>query len=149
MMPQRRARTKCANTVDTNGGSEYCSHRATTEPTAKCLRCGRVRHFRSAEAAAKAAPNGRICAMRVRLAAIGEAVRGFAQAQVDKARELIADGGLVPTNRPGVFRAVSSKGDETYLTHSDVCNCPAGLRARPCYHLAAARILTATTRKAA
>ena len=115
----------------------------TTEHTAKCLRCGRVRHFRSAEAAAKAAPNGRICAMRVRLAAIGEAVRGFAQAQVDKARELITDGGLVPTGRPGVFRAVSSNGTDTYLVHSATCNCPAALHGRQCYHVAAARILAA------
>ncbi len=118
-----------------------------TEHTAKCLRCGRVRRFRTAEAAAKAAPNGRVCAMRVRLAAISEAVKDFATAAVDKARELIADGGLVPTSRPGVFRSVSSKGDgTTYLTHSAACNCPAGLRGRQCYHLAAARILTAATR---
>ena len=114
------------------------------EHTAKCLRCGRVRHFRTAVAAQAAGPHGRICAMRVRLAAITEAVKGFAQAQVDKARELIADGGLVPTSRPGVFRSVSSNGVDRYLTHSAVCNCPAGLRGRQCYHLAAARILTAT-----
>ena len=78
---------------------------STTEHTAKCLKCGRIRHFRTAEAAAKAGPHGRICAMRVRLAAISEAVKGFAAAQVEKARELIADGGLVPTGRPGVFRS--------------------------------------------
>jgi len=122
---------------------------STAAHTAKCLTCGRVRRFRSAEAAAKAAPSGRICRAKLRLAALAEAVAGFAAAQVDKARELIADGGIIATNRPGVFRAVSSKGDESYLTHSDVCNCPAGLRGRQCYHLAAARILTATTRKAA
>ena len=119
---------------------------STTEHTAKCLKCGRVRHFRTAEAAAKAGPHGRICAMRVRLAAISEAVKGFAAAAVDKAREAIADGGFVPTRRPGVFRAVSSNGVDRYLTHSAVCNCPAGLRGRQCYHLAAVRILTATTR---
>ena len=113
--------------------------------TAKCLRCGRVRRFRTAEAAAKSAPHGRICAARIRLAAITEAVRGFAQAQVDKARELIADGGLVPTSRPGVFRAVSSKGDGTYLTHPATCSCAAARRGRatPCYHSLAAAILVA------
>jgi hypothetical protein len=116
----------------------------TTSHTAKCLRCGRVRHFRTAEAAAKAAPHGRICAAKVRLAAIAEAVKGFAAAQVDKARELIADGGFVSTSRKGVFQAVSSNGTDRYLTHSAACNCPAGLRGRQCYHLAAARILTAT-----
>ena len=116
--------------------------------TARCLRCGRVRRFRTAEAAAKSAPHGRICAARIRLAAITEAVRGFAQAQVDKARELIADGGLVPTGRPGVFRAVSSKGTDQYMVHSAVCNCPAGLRGRQCYHLLAARLVMATGRTA-
>ena len=104
----------------------------TTDHTAKCLRCGRVRRFRTAEAALTASPHGRVCAARIRLAAITEAVRGFAQAQVDKARELIADGGLVPTSRPGVFRAVSSKGDETYLVSAKgLCNCPGSLRADP------------------
>ena len=122
----------------------------TTEHTAKCLRCGRVRHFRSADAAAKAAPHGRICAMRIRLAAINEAVKGFASAQVDKARELISDGGLIPPGRPGVFRAVSSKGDGTYLTHPATCSCPAAKRgkATPCYHSLGARILVATAKAA-
>jgi len=113
--------------------------------TAKCLNCGRIRHFHTAAAARRSAPYGRICAAKVRLAALNEAIKGFATAAVDKARELIADGGLVPTGRPGVYRSVSSKGDgTTYLTHSAACNCPAGLRGRQCYHLAAARILTAT-----
>jgi hypothetical protein len=115
--------------------------------TAKCLNCGRVRHFRSAAAAKAANPNGRICRMKIRLAAINEAVRGFAAAQVDKARELIADGGLIPTRRPGIFQAVSSNGTDTYLVSAKgVCNCPAGLRsgkADRCYHTAAARILDA------
>ena len=115
------------------------------EHTAKCLKCGRTRRFRTAAAAVKAAPYGRICKARVLLAALNEAIRGFAQAQVDKARELIADGGLIPTTRRGVFRSVSSNGTDTYLTHSAACNCPAGLHGRLCYHLAAARILTATT----
>jgi len=123
-----------------------------TEHTAKCLKCGRVRHFHSAAAARHAAPYGRICAVRVRLAALNEAIRGFAQAQVDKARELIADGGLIPTGRPGVFRAVSSKGTDTYLTSAKGnCNCPHGLRvttAKFCYHVAGARILVASGKAA-
>ena len=115
--------------------------------TAKCLRCGRVRRFRTAEAAAKSAPHGRICAARIRLAAITEAVRGFAQAQVDKAREMIADGCFVPTSRPGVFRVVSSDGERTYLAHSDTCNCPSGLRrlfACTCKHSLGVRLIMAT-----
>jgi len=81
--------------------------------------------------------------MRVRLAAMTEAVKGFAQAQVEKARELISDGGIVATKRPGVFRAVSSNGTDQYLVHSAVCSCPAGLRSVRCYHRAAASILLA------
>jgi hypothetical protein len=104
----------------------------------RCLRCGRILRV--------SVGYGPVCRAKIRLAMINEAVKGFAAAAVDKARELIADGGLVPTSRPGVFRSVSSKGDgTTYLTHSAACNCPAGLRGRQCYHLAAARILTATT----
>jgi hypothetical protein len=114
---------------------------STAQPTARCLRPGCGRKLTSAKSVATG--YGPVCRARIRAAAMAEAVKGFAAAQIDKARELIADGGIIPTNRPGVFRAVSSKGDETYLTHRDVCNCPAGLRARPCYHLAAARILTA------
>ena len=115
----------------------------TTEHTAKCLKCGRVRHFRSAAAAKAAKPTGRVCAARIRLAMFNEAIRGFAAAQVEKAREAIADGAFIPTGRRGVFSVVSSNGADTYLTHSAVCNCPAGLRGRQCYHLAAARILMA------
>ena len=121
----------------------------TTDHTAKCLRCGRVRRFRTAEAAAHAAPHGRVCAMRVRLAAMTEAVKGFAATAIEKAQQLIADGGIIATKRAGVFQAVSSSGTDTYLVHSAVCNCPAGLRGRQCYHLAAARVLTVTSRKAA
>jgi hypothetical protein len=119
-----------------------------TEHTAKCQRCGRVRHFHSAAAARSAKPYGRVCGALVRLAMFNEAIRGFAAAQVDKARELISDGGIVATGRPGVFRAVSSKGDEQYLVHSAVCNCPAGLRSVRCYHRAAASILLAAGKAA-
>jgi len=104
-----------------------------------------MRRFRSADAAATAKPYGRICSARVRLAAMTEAVKGFAAAQVDKARELIADGGIVATTRPGVFRAVSSKGDGSYLTHPATCSCAAARRGRatPCYHSLAAKLLLA------
>ena len=106
--------------------------------TAKCLRCHRT--LRSASSVA--AGYGPVCKARIRLAALNEALKGFTVAQVDKARELIADGGILPTSRRGVFRAVSSRGDETYLTHTAACNCPGGLRARSaCYHQLAARIL--------
>ncbi len=126
----------------------YSSHMSTESNatrTAKCIACGRTRHFRTAQAAAKAAPAGRICRMKARIAAMAQAVKGVAEAQVDKARQLIADGGIVAI-RPGVFQAVSSKGDATYLTHPQTCNCPAGLRGRSlCYHSLAARIMVAAS----
>jgi hypothetical protein len=90
-----------------------------------------------------------------RVAAQAAALADFTPAQVDKAREFVADGGIVPTNRDGVYRAVSSKGDVTYLVTADgVCNCTWSLRsgrAAGCYHVAAARIIDAAkpARKAA
>lgn len=115
-----------------------------TSGTARCLRpgCGRV--LRSAKSVA--AGYGPKCAAKIRAAAIAEIRADFSADQQAKADELIRDGGLVPTNREGVFRSVSSKGDATYLTHSAACNCHAGLKGRRCYHLLAARILVISAR---
>ena len=119
-----------------------------TDKPAKCLRpgCGR----KLTAAASIKAGYGPVCRAKIRLAAINEAIKGFALAQVDKARELIADGGLIPTGRPGVFRAVSSNGTDTYLTHPATCSCAAGRRgkATPCYHSLAARLVVATGKAA-
>lgn len=75
----------------------------------------------------------------------------FKPAAIDKARELIEQGGILPTRRPGLFTAVSSDGTTTYLVHRSGCTCPAGLRGKHlCYHRAAVAILTAaSTRRAA
>lgn len=73
----------------------------------------------------------------MRAAAIAAAVKGFAQRQIDAALELIEDRGLVATSRPGVYRAVSSDGERSYLAHSKTCNCPSGLKrltATTCKH---------------
>lgn len=121
---------------------------ATDQPTTRCLRPGCGRKLTSAKSIASG--YGPVCRARIRAAALAEAVKGFAAAQVDKARELIADGGIIPTGRPGVFRAVSSKGDETYLTHPATCSCAAAKRgkATPCYHSLAARVIMATGKAA-
>ena len=114
--------------------------------TAKCLKCGRTRHFHSAEAADRAGPHGRICRMRIRAAQLAAILKGFTQAQIEAAREMIADGAFVPTGHPGVFRVVSSDGERTYLSHPDGCNCPAWLRRvmpKSCKHMLGSRILTA------
>lgn len=110
------------------------------EVTTRCLRCGRLLH----SAKSRAAAYGPVCRARIRAAALAAAVADFTAAQVAKARELISDGGLVPTRRAGVFRAVSSDGQASYLAHAAACNCPAGLRSRKaCYHSLAVRIVSA------
>ena len=71
-------------------------------------------------------------------------LEGFKPQQVDKARELIEQGAILPTSRAGLFTAVSSDGVTTYLVHASGCTCPAGHRGKyACYHRAAVAILTA------
>lgn len=111
---------------------------------ARCLRCGR----KLTAVKSVADRYGKGCAAKIRRAALDEARRDFTEDQQAKAAELIRDGGLVPTNREGVFRAVSSRGDEMYLVHASARNCPGGLRAkRPCYHTLAARVLSIASRR--
>jgi hypothetical protein len=101
----------------------------------RCLRCHR-RLTRSQG-------YGPVCRARIRAAAQTAPLTDFTSAQVEKARELISDGGLVPTSRAGVYRSVSSDGVTVYLTHFASCTCRAGLRSIRCYHVAGARILSA------
>jgi SWIM zinc finger len=119
--------------------------------TAKCLACGRTRHFRSAAAATTAGPNGRVCAAKVRNAAAVVELPCKPE-QHAKAVELIEDGGIVRTSRPGVFAASSSDGSTVYVTDTGAgtCSCKAGQNGRYCYHLGAAEILiVASLRRAA
>ncbi|MFF0249646.1 helix-turn-helix domain-containing protein [Streptosporangium sandarakinum] len=76
---------------------------------------------------------------------------GFKPFQLDKAAEAIEQGAILATSRPHVYRAISSDGTTVYLASPDGCSCPAGLKARRCYHIAAVRILLAarTSRRAA
>jgi hypothetical protein len=69
----------------------------------------------------------------------------FKPFQVDKAREVIEQGGILPTSRPGIWTAVSSDGTTTYLVHEAGCTCPAGQKGRACYHRAAVALLNAAT----
>jgi hypothetical protein len=109
----------------------------------RCLRCGR----KLTSAKSLAAKYGRGCAAKIRQAAIEEVRAEFSTDQQAKADELIRDGGLVPTNREGVYRAVSSDGSTSYLVHAAVCNCKAGLRGKRCYHQLAARVLSIASRR--
>lgn len=112
--------------------------------TAKCQSCGRTRRFRTAEAAASAAPAGRICRARARDAAAA-AEGNVKPGQHAKAVELIEDGGIVRTSRPGVYAATSSDGTAIYVvdTSAGTCTCKAGQNDLFCYHLHAALILHA------
>jgi hypothetical protein len=65
-----------------------------------------------------------------RLAGLAE----FTARQIDQARELIEDGGVIPTAMAAVVRTVSSDGLRVYLTTLNACTCPA---AKACFHRAA------------
>lgn len=68
----------------------------------------------------------------------------FSARQIDSAKDLIVDGGIVASlKRRGVFTVVSSDGTETHLVHRAACTCPAGRKSRPCYHRAALMLLAA------
>ncbi|MFD8075822.1 DUF6011 domain-containing protein [Streptomyces sp. NPDC059718] len=108
---------------------------ATTQHT-NCLRCGRT--LTSAKSCA--AGYGPTCAAKIRHAAADTA--DFKPHQVASARELIADGAIIPL-RSVVFIAVSTDGTETYRTAPTGCTCPAGLKGSRCYHQLAARLLLA------
>lgn len=112
----------------------------TTDPRPRCRKCRHV--LRSAKSVALG--YGPTCMRRIKENA-AVAATDFKPVQVEKAMELITDGGLVPSIRPRLFFAVSSRGDESYLinTIDNSCDCKAGARGVRCYHLAAAQILAA------
>lgn len=65
---------------------------------------------------------------------------------ITKARNLISECGLAPTNRDDVFSALSSDGVTKYLcSPQGWCFCPAGLNDLRCYHVLAAQLLVAET----
>src|ERR1700684_1803512 len=99
------------------------STESTQTATRACLRCGR-------KLTASTGAYGPKCAAKVRAAALAEVKADFSASQQAKADELIRDGGLVPTNREGVYRAVSSDGTGSYMVAAQVCNCHAGLKGR-------------------
>ena len=69
---------------------------------------------------------------------------GYTRKQIERAGELLADGGVIPTSVPWLFRTVSSDGERRYFTTTTFCTCPRWERAElPCYHRAAVEILTA------
>jgi len=111
----------------------------TTPETHRCLSCGR----RITSAESVAAGRGSGCRAKIRKAAKAADLSAWTGQQVEQARELIEDGGVVPTVRADVFRTVSSDGTEIHLTHPGACNCPAGLKSKLCYHRAAVALVLA------
>lgn len=105
-----------------------------TNPTVKCIRCGRT--LRSEASIARGM--GPTCAAKIAKATVDAKATA-----VTKARELIELAALVPVKGRHVFRVVSSTGNQTYLTAARNCTCPAGLKGRECYHMAAVRLVAA------
>ena len=109
--------------------------------TARCLGCRRP--IRSAESLATGYGSG--CRAKVRKAARTADLSAWTPGQIEDARELIEDGGVVPTARPGVFRTVSRDGSAVHLTSARFCGCARGLKGSPCYHgLAVTQVLAAS-----
>lgn len=104
-----------------------------------CHRCGR----KLTSATSSARGYGRVCATKVREAAKVVNLSEYKAAQIESAQELIADGAILPL-RGRIYLAVSSDGLTTHRTATTgQCTCPAGLKGRRCYHVAAAQILAA------
>lgn len=109
--------------------------------TAKCKRCHRV--LRSADSIARGM--GRTCARKARQEAAAKLVlANYSAVQVEKVRELLADGGVARVDHH-LFLAVASNGIDRYEinTTTAACSCKAGQNGRNCYHLAAAQLLAA------
>jgi Family of unknown function (DUF6011) len=109
----------------------------TTQNVHRCLSCGRP--IRSAESIAAGRGSG--CRAKIRRAQREADLSAWTDAQVESARELIEDGGIVPTAKPGVFRTVSTRGDAVYMTSAHWCGCPAK---KECYHRAGVVIVLAS-----
>ncbi|MEU6781533.1 helix-turn-helix domain-containing protein [Nonomuraea angiospora] len=92
------------------------------------------------------AQNGKLDAVKVSgrwQIAVTADLDGFKPQQVDKARELIEQGAILPTSRQGLYTAVSGDGTTTYLVHRASCSCPASRHGRACYHRCAVALLEA------
>ena len=111
-----------------------------TETRPRCLapRCGRI--LRSAKSVSLG--YGPVCARKIRKAAEDEVFAGASPKVAEKARQLIADKGIVPARRPGVYEAVSLDGARVYRCTARACTCEAGCRGKyDCNHELAARAL--------
>ncbi|MER7739995.1 hypothetical protein ABTX34_17045 [Streptomyces sp. NPDC096538] len=110
-----------------------------TTPDTRCTKCGRrLRNY---------SPDGYgpKCRAKVRRAGRSQELAQYKPHLVDKATELLEQGGVIPlrdTRKNLVYLTVSSDGQEAYRTARAACSCPAGLRATyMCAHRIAVHIL--------
>lgn len=94
----------------------------------------------TATAAAFTALHGLVATL---LRKAADSLAGYSNDQIAKAAELIEDG-AIQLLRGRIYLAVSTDGSEIYRTSTaGICNCPAGLKSRRCFHTAAALIVHA------
>lgn len=104
----------------------------------RCARAGCGRRLTSPKSIA--AGVGPVCARK--LAAQVEEIRTrFGRVKFTQAASLIAAGGVRPIRGTREFRVTGRTA--TYRTSAVGCTCPAGKNHRDCYHLVAAKLLTA------
>ncbi len=124
-----------------NSGMSNDAITAAPAEQARCLGCGR----KISSPESLAAGRGSGCRAKLRKAVKSADLSAWTPAQVEKALELIGDGGIVRAGqRPDVFRAVSEDGGDIHVTTPKGCNCDASrglLAKRPCYHRCAALIV--------
>jgi hypothetical protein len=108
---------------------------------ATCTRCGRT--LRSQESIAR--DMGRHCAKMDRKEQAAKLIlANYTRPQVEKVKQLLADGGVQKVGRH-TWTAVASNGYGRYSVDTTMasCTCKAGENGRQCYHLAAAQLLAA------
>ncbi|MEU1815174.1 hypothetical protein ABZ543_08245 [Streptomyces roseifaciens] len=110
-----------------------------TTTDTRCLRCGRRLRNDSPDG------YGPKCRRRVRTATRSNELSQYKPHLVEKAIELLEQGGLIPLRNTGknrVFLAASSDGSTAYRTAVAACTCPAGLKAaHMCKHRIAAHVV--------
>ncbi len=102
-----------------------------------CARCGRT----LTDPRSIGRGVGPVCARRI-AAAAPTMLATIKPAQVTKALDLIADGGIATVSL-GHYLTVSSNGQTRYETTANTCSCPAGSYGRDCYHRVAASLIAA------
>jgi hypothetical protein len=106
-----------------------------TTLTATCTRCGRP--------ITDGKCYGSGCAARLAHAIATVDTTGYTPQQVEKAVELIEQGGIVRVGH--LFLAVSSNGSVRYeVAATGECSCTAAAYGRRCYHVLGARFLAAS-----